>query len=104
MFASGEIPGDDNPNGSNASGYRNTSYDEACAAAQLAQPGSEAQRAAIRQTQELLAADLPTVPLFARPRLLAYSLDVCGPQADPSAYTLLWNLESWAGGAGCGGG
>ncbi len=104
MFASGEIPSDDNPNGSNASGYRNATYDEACAAAQLAPPGSEAQRAAIRQTQELLAADLPTIPLFARPRLLAYSLEVCGPQADPSAYTLLWNLEVWGGGEGCPGG
>jgi len=102
MFAGGEIPSDDNPIGSNASGYRNTAYDEACAAAQLALPGSDAQRAAIRQTQEILAADLPAIALFARPRMLAFSPDVCGPEADPSAFTLLWNLELWDAGEGCG--
>jgi len=101
MFSSGEIPGDDNSYGSNASGYRNPDYDEACQAAQLALPGADAQRAAIRQTQEILAADLPTIPLFARPRLLAYSAEVCGPEADPSVFSLLWNLEAWEAEEGC---
>jgi peptide/nickel transport system substrate-binding protein len=101
MFMSAEIPGEETPFGSNATGYRNSEYDEACLASQLALPGSDAQRAAIRQTQEILAEDLPTIPLFARPRLLAFSTDLCGPAGDPSAFTLLWDLEAWDAGEGC---
>jgi peptide/nickel transport system substrate-binding protein len=102
MFSGGEIPRDDNPYGINATGYRSSTYDDACAAAQLALPGSEAESAAVRQTQETLAADLPSIPLFARPRLLATSTEVCGPEADPSVFSLLWNLETWDAGQGCG--
>jgi peptide/nickel transport system substrate-binding protein len=103
MFSSREIPGEDNAFGINASGYRSSAYDGACDASQLALPGSDAQQAAIRQTQEILASDLPVIPLFARPRYLAFLPSVCGSEADASVFSLLWNVEEWDSGDGCGG-
>ncbi|MEW6566852.1 MAG: ABC transporter substrate-binding protein [Chloroflexota bacterium] len=94
MFASQEIPSDGNPNGSNASGFVDAEYDVACRTLRLGVPHDEAFRRAAQQTQEILAARLPTVPLFVRPRLVAYGPGVCGLSPDASAYSVLWNLEA----------
>jgi peptide/nickel transport system substrate-binding protein len=103
MFSGREIASDENPYGINALGFRNTEYDSACDASQLALPGSDAQRAAIRRTQEILAGELATLPLFARPRYLAYSTAICGVEVDPSVFSLLWGVETWDTGERCAG-
>jgi ABC-type transport system substrate-binding protein len=51
--------------GSNVTGYNNPAYDAACREALRANP-SEVSRAAHREAQRLLAADLPSLPLFHR--------------------------------------
>ena len=104
MFASWEIASDDVPFGSNASGFRSQEYDQACRAVLLGVPGGAAYPEAARQTQAVFADQLPALPLFVHPRLAAHRPEVCGLQADPSTFSLLWNLEMLDIGEDCGGG
>ncbi len=102
MFASWEIPSDDAPFGSNASGFRNQDYDQACRALLLGVPGGAGYAEAARHSQAVFADQLPALPLFARPRLVAHRPQVCGLEADPSVFSLLWNLEGLEIGEACG--
>ena len=104
MFASWEIASDEVPFGSNASGFRSQEYDQACRAVLLGVPGGAAYPEAARQTQAVFADQLPALPLFVHPRLAAHRPEVCGLQADPSTFSLLWNLEMLDIGEDCGGG
>ncbi len=104
MFATWEIASDEVPFGSNASGFRDAAYDRACQAVLLGVPAGAGYVDAVRQTQAVLADQLPALPLFSRPRLAAHRPEVCGLQVDPSTYSLLWNLEAIDIGEGCGGG
>lgn len=101
VFASWEVASDDNPYGSNASGFRNREYDQACAASLLGLPGSESAAAAARETQEIIAEEIVAMPLLARPRLVATSPQVCGVSVDVSSPSQLWNPESWDLGEAC---
>ena len=96
MFAGWELPTDENPLGINASGYQSAAYDRACRTVLLSAPGMGAYDEAVRQLQQQFAADLPALPLFVRPRLLAHADWLCGPQHTASPATLFWNLEDWA--------
>lgn len=93
MFASGQIASEANPNGINASGFNDPDYDAACGSLLLNTPDSAAFAEGVRSSQEIFAEQLPALPLFLRPRLIAYSNSICGIVADPSSGSLLWNLE-----------
>jgi peptide/nickel transport system substrate-binding protein len=94
MFSSGQIPSDANPHGINASGFSDPDYDEACQSLLLDIPDSTAFADGVRTTQEVLADQLPALPLFLRPRLIAHSTEICGAEPDPTTESLLWNLEA----------
>jgi peptide/nickel transport system substrate-binding protein len=104
LFASSEIPSDDSPQGANASRFNSAAYDQACAQVMLgAGVGAESVQAA-KETQAILAEQLPTLALYVLPRLIAHAPEVCGPQADPSVSSLLWSLETYDSGEECVGG
>lgn len=92
VFTSAEIASDDNPEGSNASGYREAVFDEACRQAQIGPVGGEETSLAVGRTQSLLAEALPALPLFYRPRFAVSAPGICGLEVDATA-PLLWNLE-----------
>jgi peptide/nickel transport system substrate-binding protein len=55
------------------------------------------------EAQKLFAEDVPSVPLFQRVEVEAYSPSLCGPARGPSNYAS-WNVETWtfaADGASC---
>jgi ABC-type transport system substrate-binding protein len=55
------------------------------------------------EAQRLFAEDVPSVPLFQRVEVEAYSTNLCGPARGPSNYAS-WNTETWtfvADGAAC---
>jgi len=104
LFATSEIPSDASPQGANASRFSNPAYDQACAQALLGGGvGTESVEAA-KVTQAILVEQLPTLPLYVVPRLMAHVASVCGPQADPSVLSLLWSVETYDAGEGCAGG
>jgi peptide/nickel transport system substrate-binding protein len=94
MFASWEVPSDDHPYGSNASGFSDEGYDAACRQSLLGVPDSAAYAEAVDQTQQILRNQVPDVPLFVRPRLVAYAPWLCGISLDPSSPSVLWNVEA----------
>jgi peptide/nickel transport system substrate-binding protein len=93
MFAGWEIPSDEHPTGINASGYQNDAYDGACGAMLLGPPQTPAYDEAVLSVQADFVEDLPALPLYVRPRTLAYADWICGIELDPSTVTELWNLE-----------
>lgn len=101
MFATQETPADARPFGTNAGGYSSPAYDQACGVVLLGLAGGEAFQQAARLSQEVLAADLPALPLFTAPRLVAHRTEVCGLAPEASAVSTLWNLETLAFGAPC---
>jgi peptide/nickel transport system substrate-binding protein len=103
-FASREIPSEDYPYGSNASGFSDPEYDAACASLLLGYPELDTYRTAVRLTQSLFADRLPALPLFVLPRLAASRPDLCGLEVDASAYSVLWNIEAFGEGDACAGG
>jgi peptide/nickel transport system substrate-binding protein len=101
LFTSAEIPSAENPEGSNASGFRNPAYDAACAQARLGPVAGAAYPEAVAGAQAILNEELPSFPLLQWPRVLVASRLVCGLEADPTASSLLWNVEEFTPGPGC---
>jgi len=106
LYTSAEIPGafPEFPKGwggANASGFSNAEYDRVCAQARAALPGAPEYESAHRQAQALFAEELPALPLYWRPSVVAYRPDLCGLQ--PGAFTsgALANLESLGLGPNC---
>jgi peptide/nickel transport system substrate-binding protein len=102
LFSSWQIPGDNNPLGVNASGWSDVDFDRACLLLMNGPAGDPSYEEALVLAQDLLAASQPVLPLFLRPRMVATAPDVCGLQADPSALTVLSDLEEARRGEGCG--
>ncbi len=96
LFASWEIPSAATPEGSNASGFSDPTYDAACRTLLFGVGLEEAGAEAARATQRVFAEQLPALPLIVLPRVAAFGPGVCGLQADPSSVSLLWDLESLA--------
>jgi ABC-type transport system substrate-binding protein len=100
-FASWEIPNDDNPFGSNAGGFANNAYDEACRSLLYGPPDTGEYLEAIEEIQRIFREELPSLPLYLRPRLLIHRLDACGVQVDATAFSTLWALEQVDQGESC---
>lgn len=86
--------------GSNITGFRNDDYDSACRTAQFSMREDSSYLASYRQTQILLAEELPAIPLYSRLRIAAARPDLCGFDLDPTANPL-WNVEAFETGATC---
>ncbi len=80
---------------SNNPGYANADYDAACQAALDALPGTEDYAHFHREAQRIFSHDLPVLPLYFVPKLVATRPEVSGVILDPSEYLELWNIEAF---------
>ncbi|MGH2625576.1 MAG: hypothetical protein ACRDHY_02860, partial [Anaerolineales bacterium] len=101
MFAGWEVPAEGNPSGVNASGWADGQYDDACRRLLNGSRGEGSYRAAAALTQERFTAELPGLPLFLRPRLVATRAGVCGLAVDSTSLTVLADLEGAGRGEDC---
>jgi peptide/nickel transport system substrate-binding protein len=92
LYLTGSIPSDQNPGGSNDTGYSNPAFDQACRAAQqsLDPAVSRAQHIA---AQVIFSQDLPSLPLFFHARIGVAGPRLEGYHLDPTASSDLWNVE-----------
>jgi peptide/nickel transport system substrate-binding protein len=95
MFSVREIPASENPFGSNASGFNDPDYNLACDMILLGLPGSDTYQQAVRTTQEIFSTEIPALPLYLKPRVVAHVNEMCGVQVDPLAFSVLWGLEGY---------
>jgi peptide/nickel transport system substrate-binding protein len=49
----------------------------------------------IRQAQDLMAADMPLIPMYQRPVYYAFTDNLSGPEANPTLAGPFWNLAEW---------
>ncbi len=92
-FMSAEIPNEANLwKGTNITGFSNEDYDLACQTAQSSLREEQEYLNSYRQTQILVADELPAIPLYSRLRIAAARPEVCGFELDPTANPL-WNIE-----------
>jgi peptide/nickel transport system substrate-binding protein len=101
MFYGREIPSNENPFGSNASGFNDPEYNRACDMILLGIPGSEVYQQAVRKTQEIFSTEIPALPLYLKPRVVAHVNELCGVQIDPLTLSVLWELEGYDLGENC---
>lgn len=100
-FSSGNIPAEANAwAGVNIIGFRNEAYDSACALAQTSLREDASYLSSYRQTQIILAEELPAIPLYSRLQIAAARPDLCGVDLDPAS-GLLWNIEAFGIGETC---
>jgi peptide/nickel transport system substrate-binding protein len=50
----------------------------------------------LNEANEIMAQDLPALPLYQKPTFLAWDSVVSGPQPNPTDWGHLWNIEEWA--------
>lgn len=62
----------------------------------LAEPDWEAQRELVKQIEAQLWEDLPTLPLFTHPYLVAYYDDLQGIEPNPTQQGVTWNKDEWS--------
>lgn len=106
LYTSDEIPGPypDYPKGwggGNASGYSSAEFDQACWGAQAALSDQPEYAQAHQQAQLIFSQDLPALPLYTLPGLVASRADFCGLSLDSSSYSALSNLENFDYGSAC---
>ncbi|MFQ6100603.1 MAG: peptide ABC transporter substrate-binding protein [Anaerolineae bacterium] len=96
LYLSAEVPGPENWwAASNNPGYASADYDAACQAALDTLPGMEAYIRFHRRAQRIFSQDLPVLPLYFVPKLVATRPEVGGVILDPSEDVDLWNIEAF---------
>jgi peptide/nickel transport system substrate-binding protein len=98
LFISSEIPGPypDYPKGwggGNAAGYRSAEFDRLCSLAKTSLPDSTQFLDAQQQAQAIFAQDLPALPLYQRPKVVAMRPDMCNLFVDPAFGNALSAIE-----------
>jgi peptide/nickel transport system substrate-binding protein len=101
MFAGFEIPGVDHLYGINATGFNNTDYDAACRRIIAGGLADDRFVEAVGITESIFREELPAIPLYIIPRVTAFGKEICGPEPDPTTFSVLWNLEEFASGEDC---
>lgn len=100
LYASSEIPSEKNAwlgtkyGGANLTGYANAEYDAACDTLLSAGLDEESLKAANQQTQQILANDLPVLPLFYHIKAMVSRVDLCGLTLDTSSRSALSQIEN----------
>ncbi|MDA0246321.1 MAG: ABC transporter substrate-binding protein [Chloroflexi bacterium] len=82
--------------GANVTGYFNPAFDTACREARSAFYGTAEYTAAHTAALTTFATDWPSIPLFARPKLLLTGSAVQNALPNPSQPSELWNVAEWA--------
>ena len=96
LYLSSEVPQQNNWWAtSNNPGYESEAYDRACRSGLEAVYGTEAYVERHREAQAIFSRDLPVLPLYFVPKLLALSPEVRGVTLDPSQQTSFWNIEAF---------
>jgi peptide/nickel transport system substrate-binding protein len=102
LYLSSEIPGPDNWWGTtswwgatNNPGYASEAYDQACHSALEALYGTESYVRSHREAQSILSQDLPVLPLFFVPKVIAARSEVEGVVLNPGQLTPFWSIESF---------
>lgn len=100
-FSTVAIPAEANSwSGANVTGFSNEEYDAACQTAQSSLREDAEYLTSYRQTQIIMAEQLPAIPLYSRLRIAAARPDLCGFDLDPTA-SPLWNVEAFGLGETC---
>jgi peptide/nickel transport system substrate-binding protein len=93
LYLSSQIPAAQNQwTTLNSPGYASADYDEACHAALNALPGTGTHEYYHREAQRVFSEDLPALPLYFVPRMVAVRPGVSGIVPNPSEY-MTWNIE-----------
>lgn len=103
FFETAQIPAPGNNwLGVNVSGYSSAQFDAACQLARQTRPDA-AELYAARQAdaQRLFASELPAIPLYYRIKIALSRPDLCAMEADASARSQMWNIESLDYGEAC---
>jgi len=103
FFESAQIPSlENNWLGVNVGGYSNPQFDAACQLARQTRP-DQTELYANRQAdvQRLFAAEMPVIPLYTRIKIALARPDMCAMQADATARSQMWNIESLNYGEAC---
>jgi peptide/nickel transport system substrate-binding protein len=96
LYLSDEIPRSENWwSTSNNPGYASEEFDTLCKAAMEAFPGTAMYKERHVEAQRVFSYDLPIVPLYFVPKLVATRPGVSGVRLDPSEYLDLWNIEAF---------
>ncbi|MBN1811351.1 MAG: hypothetical protein JXA14_05915 [Anaerolineae bacterium] len=95
LYLSSQIPAPENQwTTLNSPGYASADYDAACQEALSVLPGTSTHAYYHRQAQRVFSRELPALPLYFVPRLVAVRPGVDGVTPDPSEY-LTWNIEAF---------
>ncbi len=98
LYLSSEIPAPENWwAASNNPGYANAEYDAACYAASDALPGTDDYIRFHNEAQRIFSHDLPVLPLYFVPKVVAVRPGMSGVVLDPGEYLELWNIEAFDG-------
>jgi peptide/nickel transport system substrate-binding protein len=106
LYLSEAIPGPDEERfpykwgGWNPTGWQDEEYDAACQAARGSAPGMESYARNHARLQQILAEQLPVIPLFTFQQAALARPEVCGLAMDPTA-GMLWNIEELGTGELC---
>jgi peptide/nickel transport system substrate-binding protein len=96
LYVSAQIPTEENWWAtSNNPGYASEAYDEACRSAQEALYGTSSFARFHGRAQRIFSQDLPVLPLYFVPKLVAVGPGVTGVVLDPSQQTVFWNVETF---------
>ncbi len=93
LYMTDEIPDEQDWGRSNAAGFSNEEYDQACRAARAALPGTFEREHFYAEAQRIFSEQLPSLPLLWRVRLALTRPTVTGFQVDSSAESLLQGVE-----------
>jgi peptide/nickel transport system substrate-binding protein len=96
LYLSAEVPGPENWWAtSNNPGYASADYDAACQATMDTFPGMEEYARLHREAQRIFSYDLPVLPLYFVPKVVATRPEVRGVILDPSEHVDFWNIEAF---------
>ncbi len=107
LYLSAEIPSAQNSwlgsgrGGANISGWSNADFNAACEAALKAGLDSGGYAENQKKAVQILADELPVVPLFFQQKLAVSRPDLCGMTLDISSRSEFWNLEAYEIGPQC---
>ena len=93
LYTTDATPNDQNPGGANDTGYSSAEFDAACGVARRSLEQAARHDSHIA-AQVVFMHDLPSLPLFFRPKVGVAALRVVGLALDSTANSVLWNVET----------
>lgn len=96
LYLSSEVPNAQNWWAtSNNPGYASEAFDDACLSALASLPGTDAFVSHHMEAQRIFSRDLPVLPLYFVPKLVAVRPGVTGVTLDPTQHLELWAIEQF---------